>query len=227
MIGDTITEPVITFKYISCYSLSVLRFLHLLRPRDSNTSHVTLYQVQELKAAIERGYSNTSHVTLYHCLSGQKRYSVAIQIHLMLLFINVANSTSKGLKKFKYISCYSLSVCRRDSGGFGQIQIHLMLLFISVAENMMPFHSVHSNTSHVTLYRRWNMEGQIELLFKYISCYSLSNRLSALCLIPVNSNTSHVTLYHTFRCETRCNISFKYISCYSLSFPGACRAPEM
>ena len=99
------------------------------------------------------------------------------------------------LRIFKYISCYSLSPAGTAPEEVARIQIHLMLFFI-IDWIAIQFPKIHSNTSHVILYRAAAASStavsaiQIHLMlffivlqplplqlsppFKYISCYSLS-----------------------------------------------------
>ena len=121
--------------------------------------------------------------------------TISIQIHLMLLFILKCFLCARVPVKFKYISCYCLSILPHRPDIPLRIQIHLMLLFIS-------------NARHISLtYSE----------FKYISCYCLSLTVGSetsgiiiqihlmLLFIIIGRNKSvHVTV-------------FKYISCYCLS----------
>ena len=97
------------------------------------------------------------------------------------------------------------------------VSIHLMLLFI-VSDIVFYMQLFCFNTSHVTLYPEktqcwmdgrvvsihlmllfigiWKLEKVAEILFQYISCYSLSCEDSV---------------------ESRSSTQFQYISCYSLS----------
>ena len=70
------------------------------------------------------------------------------------------------------------------------------------------------------------MDVRAKIVFKYISCYSLSLFDGYSYDDISHSNTSHVILYHNQRaCILSIKIKFKYISCYSLSafsaFPSA------
>ena len=164
-----------SFKYISCYCLSISRVRIRSTSLYSNTSHVIVYQwpsffffgfvwiqIHLMLLFIHNGEmvpycisnSNTSHVIVYLATGGKGVRTFSIQIHLMLLFI-------------QWFSCNHLS-------GF-HIQIHLMLLFITRAARKKLV---------------WD-------LFKYISCYCLSLTSLILSIIPLNSNTSHVIVYHT------------------------------
>ena len=120
------------FKYISCYSLSeqenkivqtwehsntshvILYLIERCEMKsdmiDSNTSHVILYQfdIRPLDAVGKN--SNTSHVILYQAPANNRGIFMPIQIHLMLFFILNPPSQPLPLIRFKYISCYSLSL---------------------------------------------------------------------------------------------------------------------
>ena len=98
----------IWFKYISCYCLSWTAPLPLCIRLDSNTSHVIVYRGPEVPTVCYAFNSNTSHVIVYPW-----------QYWRPLLW-----------DIFKYISCYCLSVKRR---------------------NILPGRA-HSNTSHVIVY---------------------------------------------------------------------------
>ena len=110
-------------------------------------------------------------IALWHAVRLRKPF---IQIHLMLLFIGGFLFYISFYCRFKYISCYCLSIlllktlCRYPSfkyiscyclsqkaGLFRsscRIQIHLMLLFIDIWQ-CAPFLHPYSNTSHVIVYR--------------------------------------------------------------------------
>ena len=75
------------------------------------------------------------------------------------------------------------------------IQIHLMLLFIVRQSMIGSFSLPNSNTSHVTLYHNADWWIGDCGLFKYISCYSLSEFYRNNKKLVDYSNTSHVTLY--------------------------------
>ena len=99
----------LSFKYISCYYLSLLSLQDIWRKMYSNTSHVIIYRLldtdyewdgEEFKyiscyylskkkktTNSRQSYSNTSHVIIYQCLAMFVLYISDIQIHLMLLFI--------------------------------------------------------------------------------------------------------------------------------------------
>ena len=135
----------------------------------------------------------------------------------MLLFIQEGTGIGEWGQPFKYISCYCLSV---QPVSFATIQLH-------------------SNTSHVIVYRRSGLAPlgdsgiQIHLMLLFITIGI------KIFLTPKNSNTSHVIVYlcgFDFLQSSVCHsntshvivylvpysrytgsISFKYISCYCLS----------
>ena len=121
------------FKYISCYSLSAREGSISALITNSNTSHVTLYQIQfdrgtellliqihlmllfivsDLLHRCSDQHSNTSHVTLYHHEeyfgSPAGRYSNTSHV---TLYPEVSMNCQIA-RIFKYISCYSLSLFR-------------------------------------------------------------------------------------------------------------------
>ena len=135
----------------------------------------------------------------------------------MLFFILGWFVLASLLIKFKYISCYSLSLRRRllvhvsliqihlmlfficifycIYSVLSCIQIHLMLFFIPLEEDVFVFVS-HSNTSHVILYQ------------KYFRTEHILRRIQIhLMLFFIKTSL----MYHL------CGMQFKYISCYSLS----------
>ena len=55
----------LSFKYISCYYLSLLSLQDIWRKMYSNTSHVIIYQISQEKLLWSPIHSNTSHVIIY------------------------------------------------------------------------------------------------------------------------------------------------------------------
>ena len=53
------------FQYISCYCLSLVWVVPLFDDYDFNTSHVTVYRVQQKDVGWSEWNFNTSHVTVY------------------------------------------------------------------------------------------------------------------------------------------------------------------
>ena len=114
----------------------------------------------------------------------------------MLFFIKVQRLHNLAAKKFKYISCYSLS------GGF------------------YPLDCMAGQFKYISCYSLSNHAKQLDWYpgaFKYISCYSLSNLVHTQHQYFVDLNTSHVILYQNNRKSEEYAEKFKYISCYSLS----------
>ena len=163
-----------TFKYISCSYLSHPPPKGMLNFRDSNTSHVLIYR------SIAGWRGKTVQFKYISCsyLSNLAVDSCAvsiIQIHLMFLFISKQAFQPFIVPSFKYISCSYLSAWKRRRGTLYPIQIHLMFLFI--AQNLQVLHTwQYSNTSHVLIYQRGNVDEVLFTLFKYISCSYLSRR---------------------------------------------------
>ena len=141
-------------------------------------------------------HSNTSHVIVYRVWRIWSIWFNTIQIHLMLLFIT--DVPLAGFRKGLIQIHLMLLFIQRRAGKSqrpGNIQIHLMLLFII------------SECRH----RLGN------LLFKYISCYCLSqpsdirksiSKIQIHLMLLFISNRLHKQIYI---------IIFKYISCYCLS----------
>ena len=183
-----------------------------------NTSHVTLYRLENFATPFPFASFNTSHVTLYppedwwsQDLDGRFNTS-----HVTLYLAYIEGDTVQFLL-FQYISCYSLSRWGEERGKRSSVSIHLMLLFIkfhyvpNILINIVSIHlmllfimtpeytAAHNdgfNTSHVTLYQYAIILTVQERMFQYISCYSLS------------------TVYRPRHIWLR---AFQYISCYSLS----------
>ena len=121
-----------TFQYISCYGLSRKNLTSGEKIHHFNTSHVTVYPVEEVKKdktnfhfntshvtvylimlafkGFNENHFNTSHVTVYHQRHINKWLDNWISIHLMLRFIAcVLADVCLSLYRFQYISCYGLS----------------------------------------------------------------------------------------------------------------------
>ena len=75
-----------------------------------------------------------------------------ISIHLMLLFIGIADVIRIRWTIFQYISCYCLSATISSIPLKYCISIHLMLLFIASGRKQCQLYMYHFNTSHVTVY---------------------------------------------------------------------------
>ena len=231
---------IITFQYISCYSLSYHK---------------------RIGRYVVTGFQYISCYSLSNLLI-MKRYCKNMFQYISCYSLSMTSKHYKYFQpKFQYISCYSLS--RKYPWGNQReigVSIHLMLLFI-LRQKTTDRTDGCFNTSHVTLYRRWTFQNRWQWTFQYISCYSLSkiSRPWSAVQIPFQYiscyslsnydklsdawdycfNTSHVTLYQSFRQKIKCflvsfntshvtlylivncyrlpSIMFQYISCYSLS----------
>ena len=140
-----------SFKYISCYCLS----LHLLQIpdniKDSNTSHVIVYQAQIKRVGV---FHRFKYISCY-CLSHSSRPILCIR------------------HQFKYISCYCLSgsftynrLFCTNSNTSHVIVYHILfispcqgLIFkyiscycLSLISSVVPKKKFYSNTSHVIVY---------------------------------------------------------------------------
>ena len=114
----------------------------------------------------------------------------------MLFFIGCVSFNASSASVFKYISCYSLS---GNEHGYRFCELHSNtshVILYRYTEYLVPIYLINSNTSHVILYLIRMTCAVLLVWFKYISCYSLSLWL--------------------FQCWFIMHI-FKYISCYSLS----------
>ena len=99
----------LSFQYISCYGLSMLRLMPWLMFRHFNTSHVTVYQIKRFEGDCKIIIS--IHLMLRFINSGcdWKSTLLIISIHLMLRFIFQRLLQNLRLSQFQYISCYGLS----------------------------------------------------------------------------------------------------------------------
>ena len=120
--------------------------------------------------------------------------------------------------KFKYISCYCLSIRQLKNNTFFYIQIHLMLLFIKLKKVSYKTNNYIQIHLMLLFIKQCFLPGflqtciQIHLMLLFISC--LSSMMSGL----INSNTSHVIVYPALLKNAQYYSSkFKYISCYCLS----------
>ena len=117
---------------------------------------------------------NTSHVTLYLCKK---------------------EKTKEGVKKFQYISCYSLSeVSAIIAGPITRFNTSHVTLYPSTyrKENGMKLFQYISCYSLSYVNKK---DKSIIQMFQYISCYSLSNYTENIMEDKASFNTSHVTLY--------------------------------
>ena len=124
--------PVICHRIVSIHLMLLFirtGIVYIYRINSFNTSHVTLYLVDEgivyplsrfqyiscyslsMFLVCHSHYEhcfNTSHVTLYLAVKVHNLCWFMVSIHLMLLFI-WSHLNSHSLFSFQYISCYSLS----------------------------------------------------------------------------------------------------------------------
>ena len=164
----------LAFKYISCYSLSDFFEKTNATKSHLNTSHVILYLRVQERPENTCCHLNTSHVILYR---SRKQMT----------------GTS-----FPYLNTSHVILYLRILQHRQFIVLHLNtshVILYRLLPGKGPVQNGYLNTSHVILYRcRENLEGEVPK-FKYISCYSLSNR-KCLSIYPArNLNTSHVILY--------------------------------
>ena len=160
---------------------------------------------------------NTSHVTLYQHSGRIWIPWSSVSIHLMLLFIEGTLELELEDDAFQYISCYSLSHSGNRTEDYSGVSIHLMLLFIGKElgyGSSGMWVSIHLMLLFIISKQR---NRTCEILFQYISCYSLSARRRLLMDVFCSFNTSHVTLYQITRYLKQLIKRFQYISCYSLS----------
>ena len=183
-----------------------------------NTSHVTVYHNLLSVYYSANHHFNTSHVTVYHRLVGGFKSFLRISIHLMLLFIaRQKNRSIKQLLISIHLMLLFINICRFKRLLNLSISIHLMLLFInalalsttgnplfqyiscyclSISLSFVTLDFANFNTSHVTVYRKYDGEDVIQQGY---------------------FNTSHVTVYHFEYRVAEINFKFQYISCYCLS----------
>ena len=146
----------------------------------------------------------------------------------MLLFIGEYLDDPVPVMEFQYISCYCLS--------------------ISIQRNSHSFSNF--NTSHVTVYQRWNKRQDVfcfisihlmllfitmqadtgghHAVFQYISCYCLSNGLVFRENLFRYFNTSHVTVYRVgcdMICSCFCHFNTSHVTVYPIHVSGQCKSP--
>ena len=97
----------------------------------------------------------------------------------MLLFIRKNVEDINKIIIFQYISCYCLSKKNNIGRNESYISIHLMLLFIRISHVTLDT-VCYFNTSHVTVYQAALTYNKKTLIFQYISCYCLSQRVNAI-----------------------------------------------
>ena len=138
---------------------------------------------------------NTSHVTLYQHSGRIWIPWSSVSIHLMLLFIEGTLELELEDDAFQYISCYSLSHSGNRTEDYSGVSIHLMLLFIGKElgyGSSGMWVSIHLMLLFIISKQR---NRTCEILFQYISCYSLSEMHRVDRKLSRGFNTSHVTLY--------------------------------
>ena len=210
---------IITFQYISCYSLSwsVRRRQYHLCPFQYISCYSLSYH-KRIGRYVVTGFQYISCYSLSNLLI-MKRYCKNMFQYISCYSLSMTSKHYKYFQpKFQYISCYSLS--RKYPWGNQReigVSIHLMLLFI-LRQKTTDRTDGCFNTSHVTLYRRWTFQNRWQWTFQYISCYSLS--------IPEDVQDKIKKLFQYISCYSLSKISrpwsavqipFQYISCYSLS----------
>ena len=141
-----------SFKYISCYCLSMTVFLLLWIRMNSNTSHVIVYP-------------NLMHI--------RKRLHIFKYISCYCLSPCGTLCASVSLL-FKYISCYCLSgvFCFISHFTADSNTSHVIVYRFCCWKLCVVTH--HSNTSHVIVYHKRRVCSVQAAEFKYISCYCLS-----------------------------------------------------
>ena len=116
----------LSFKYISCYLLSIPKRKYPPTRIHLNTSHVIFYLLRKQAQKTAPWYLNTSHVIFYRrqglgsqCKEKFKYISCYLLSYLFRYHCYL-------LSLFKYISCYLLSDVRRT-----QILIYIQFKYIS------------------------------------------------------------------------------------------------
>ena len=140
----------------------------------------------------------------------------------MLSFIKYPNAEYEIKTLFKYISCYLLSVGQIFFRSYVSAFKYISCYLLSCNHALICIPHLHLNTSHVIFYHAqtenaytWlsNLntshvifyQGDVPAwmyyvkLFKYISCYLLSNSGGVSLYKSANLNTSHVIFYQPSR----------------------------
>ena len=162
------------FKYISCYSLS--SFIFLPAPSYSAFKYISCYSLSRQKEGNHGRGDIQIHLMLFFILFHFfliPSYT-PIQIHLMLFFIDILQAIYKRrnliqihlMLFFIYMHNYCIDLLWYSNTS------HVILYRTQAATAQMPL--MYSNTSHVILYLLDCGLTKILLIFKYISCYSLS-----------------------------------------------------
>ena len=123
-------EIIIKFQYISCYSLSQLFSSQSYPARRFNTSHVTLYQWEQMKIKKSDVFQYISCYSLSNKAYYIKRTLIKVSIHLMLLFILLTSWRSSHRSSFNtsHVTLYPSASSSQATSTW--VSIHLMLLFI-------------------------------------------------------------------------------------------------
>ena len=160
-----------------------------------NTSHVTLYPPEDWWSQDLDGRFNTSHVTLYLAYIEGDTVQFLLFQYISCYSLSAIEVGVAAGDVFQYISCYSLSRWGEERGKRSSVSIHLMLLFIK-------FHYVPNILINI-------VSIHLMLLFIMTPEYTAAHN--------DGFNTSHVTLYQYAIILTVQERMFQYISCYSLS----------
>ena len=124
-------DVLVTFQYISCYSLSEPEKLKIIDDFSFNTSHVTLYPVNDRRCFCEIMFQYISCYSLSVCFCFLF-CAFLVSIHLMLLFI-VLDVSSYQIELSFNTSHVTLYLKRfLECIAYNVVSIHLMLLFIII-----------------------------------------------------------------------------------------------
>ena len=140
------------FKYISCYSLSLI--FRIEYSKISVFKYISCYSLSLLQSPgrILSLHLNTSHVILYPLPPIARNFSCAFKYIscYSLSFLPVQMSMS--LHSFKYISCYSLSIFKSTSVVvFTYLNTSHVILYLELMRQTRRLF-IDLNTSHVILY---------------------------------------------------------------------------
>ena len=206
------------FQYISCYSLS--QFLHTFEQINWKFQYISCYSLSWILSYEGRkvlGF-NTSHVTLYRLDENESYWSLVFQYISCYSLSVVEIQKLFKLKGFQYISCYSLSEDVRERDWWNLVSIHLMLLFIAMDKYGISLTDSFQYISCYSLSLAEWIDYVNAIKFQYISCYSLS--LFKVGQIVKCRLFQYISCY-SLSCLSDIDfyraILFQYISCYSLS----------
>ena len=146
---------------------------------------------------IKKQYTEFQYISCYSLSkqTNKDEWFRGVSIHLMLLFIEGTLELELEDDAFQYISCYSLSHSGNRTEDYSGVSIHLMLLFIGKElgyGSSGMWVSIHLMLLFIISKQR---NRTCEILFQYISCYSLSEMHRVDRKLSRGFNTSHVTLY--------------------------------